>query len=79
MPNRSDERVIVRFGAQAAQELLPVIEVLERDYYAPASEILGSDLSEMGSAASERFRKKHPSISEEIVKILTWCFTYDFR
>jgi len=79
MPKRSDERVIAQFGTQAAQELLPVIRSLEVDFYAPASEIRASDLDEMGKVASKRFREKHPGISEEIIKILAWCFNYDYR
>jgi hypothetical protein len=79
MPKRSDERVIAHFGAQVAEELLPVIRSLEGDFYAPASAILAKDLNEMGKMASELFREKHPGVSEEIIKILDWCFTYDFR
>jgi hypothetical protein len=79
MPKRSDERVIAQFGAQVAKDLLPEIKSLASDYYAPASNILGSDLSEMAKVASELFREKHPGISEEVVKILAWCFTYNFR
>ena len=79
MPKQNDERVIAHFGPQVAQELLPVIKSLEGEFYASATDILSNDLSEMGKIASERFREKHPGISEEIVKILAWCYTYDFR
>jgi hypothetical protein len=79
MPKRNDERVIAHFGVQVAQELLPVIKSLQKDFYVSAADGLAGDLNEMGKIASERFRREHPDISEDIVKILAWCYTYDFR
>jgi hypothetical protein len=60
MPKRSDDRLIAHFGVQVAEELLSVIESPATDFYAPASDILATDLNEMGRVASERFREKHP-------------------
>jgi hypothetical protein len=69
-PKRNDHRVIERFGALIAEELLPIIKSLEADFYAPAPDMLARDLNEMGKTASERFREKPPDVSEEVVKML---------
>jgi len=79
MPKRSDSRVVDRFGSTVAQELLPVIKSLEKDFYACAAETFTSDPNEMGEMASDRFRRAHPDTPDDLIKILVWCYTYDFR
>jgi len=79
MPNRNDERLIAHFGAKVAQDLLPILKSLEKDYYAAAQESMSADLNEMIVAASATFRRMHPDITEDVVKILDWCCSYDWR
>ena len=79
VPKRSDQRVIDRFGMQVAEDLLPVIKSLQKDFYASATENFATDVDEMGNIASERFRRAHPEAWENVVKILNWCDAYDFR
>jgi hypothetical protein len=79
MPKRNDERLIAHFGARVAQDLLPVIKSLEKDFYEAAQENISMDLNDMIEAASAAFRRMHPDISEDVVKILDWCCSYDWR
>jgi hypothetical protein len=79
VPKRSDQRLITHFGAQVAQELLPILKSLQKDYYESAAENLSANLIEMEKTASDRFRQEHPAISEDIVKLFAWCYTYDYR
>jgi hypothetical protein len=79
MPNRNDERLIAYFGAKVAHDLLPIIKSLEKDFYAVAKENISRDLNEMIDAASATFRRMHPDVSEDVVKILDWCCSFDWR
>jgi hypothetical protein len=33
----------------------------------------------MGRLASEQFKRKHPTVAEEIVEAFAWCYTFDFK
>jgi hypothetical protein len=79
MPKRNDDRLVAYFGAKVARDLLPVIKSLEKDFYAAAHENISRDLNGMIDAASAAFRRMHPDISEDVVKILEWCCSYDWR
>jgi len=79
IPKRNDERLIAYFGAKVAQALLPIIKSLEKDFYAAAKQNISRDLNEMIDAASATFRRMHPDISEDVVKILDWCCSFDWR
>jgi hypothetical protein len=79
MPKRDDDQVIAHFGAKVAQDLLPIIKSLEKDFYAAAKETISRDLNEMIEVASATFRAMHPDVSEDVVKILDWCCSYDWR
>ena len=79
MPKRNDERLTTYFGAKVAQDLLPIIKSLEKDFHAAAQENMSRNLIEMMDAASAEFRQMHPDIPEDVVKILDWCCSYDWR
>ena len=79
MPSRNDERVIDHFGADIAAKLLPLIKALAEDFYSSDARLVSSDLEHMEKLASEQFRRKHPTIAEEIVKAFAWCYTFDFK
>jgi hypothetical protein len=79
IPKRNDERLVTYFGAKVAQDLLPIIKSLEKDFYAAGKENISRDLNEMIDAASATFRRMHPEIPEDVVKILDWCCSYDWR
>jgi hypothetical protein len=79
MPNRDDSRVIRHFGDDAAARLLPIVKRLEDDFYQSDARLAADDLSQMAKLASDDFRRKHPGVSEQIVKALAWCYTFDFK
>lgn len=79
MPNRSDKRVVDHFGEEVAAKLLPLIKSLEDDFYASDAQLVAANLQEMEELASEHFKRKHPTVAEEIVKAFAWCYTFDFK
>ena len=79
MPSRNDKRLTDHFGEETAAKLLPVIKSLEDDFYASNAQFIAANLQEMEKIASEQFTQKHPTVSDEIVKALAWCYTFDFK
>jgi hypothetical protein len=79
MPSRSDKRVVDHFGEDVAAKLLPLIKALASDFYSSDARLVAMDLPEMGKLASEQFKRKHPTVAEEIVKAFAWCYTFDFK
>ena len=78
-PCREDSLLINHFGADATVKLLAVIKSLEEDFYSSDARLVAANLQEMEKLASEEFRKKHPTIADEIVKAFAWCYTFDFK
>jgi len=79
MPSRDDARLARKFGDKVAAKLLPVIKSLEEDFYSSDARLVATDLQEMGRMASEQFKRKHPTVAEEIVEAFAWCYTFDFK
>ena len=79
MPSRDDARLANHFGQQIASELLPLIRSLEEDFYSSDARIVAANLQEMEELASAQFKRKHPTVAEEIVKAFAWCYTFDFK
>ena len=78
-PSRDQALLIDRFGASAAEILLPQIRRLEQEFYASDARYFAADLVSMGEAAGAEFRRNHPEISEEAIEALAWCYTYDYK
>jgi len=78
-PDRSDDRVVQHLGRDVASKLLPLIHELNADFHKSDAHSVASTLEEVGRLAAEEFRKKHPSVAEEIVQALAWCYTYDWK
>lgn len=79
MPNRNDKRLTDHFGEVVAAKLLPLIRSLENDFYTSDARFVAANIEEMGKLASDHFRRKHPTVDEEIVKVFAWCYTFDFK
>ncbi|MDQ2838907.1 MAG: hypothetical protein M3Y89_16055 [Actinomycetota bacterium] len=78
-PDRDDERVIDRYGRDAALDLLPVIHRLADEFYESDARYFAADLIEMGNQAEDRFRGLHSELTEEAVGALGWCYTFDYK
>lgn len=78
-PSRDEARLVERFGASTTADLLPRIRELEDDFYASNARFTVSDLGEMGHVAADQFRETHPEISDNAVRALAWCYTYDYK
>jgi hypothetical protein len=78
-PSRDEARLVGEFGPEGAADLIPRIRQLEDEFYASDARFVVSDLKEMGDAAAHRFQSMHPELSEEAIRALAWCYTYDFK
>jgi hypothetical protein len=64
-----DKRLVDHFGEELAAKLLPLVKSLEDDFYSSDAQLVAADLHEMEKVASEEFKRKHPAVAEEIVKL----------
>ena len=78
-PSRDDRLVREQFGDDVATMLLPLIRELEEDFYSSSARFSATELSEMGESAASEFRGRHPEITEEAVRALAWCYTFDYK
>lgn len=78
-PTRNVSALTNHFGAEVASELLPVIKFIADEFYATDAKYVAADLEEMERMAVTDFKMKYPSVAEEIVKALAWCYTFDFK
>jgi hypothetical protein len=79
MPSRDDRRLKDRFGESVAAKLLSLIRSLENDFYSSDARLVAANLHDIERLASEQFKRKHPAIADEIVKVFAWCYTFDFK
>jgi hypothetical protein len=79
MPRRDSSLLSNHFGNEMAAKLFPLIKSLEDDFYSSDARFVAANLQEMGILATEDFKRKHPTIADEIVKALAWCYTFDFK
>jgi hypothetical protein len=78
-PNRDDRRIEEAFGKEVAEKMLPLIKTLEEDFYSSDAQFVAYNLEEMGKQASQDFREIYPTISDNIVEVFAWCYTFDFK
>jgi hypothetical protein len=78
-PSRSEVRLQARYGSEMTARLLPLIKMLETDFYASDARYTAATLSEMGEQASAEFRRKYPQLPSNGVDALAWCYTWDFK
>ena len=79
MPHRDDARLVRHVGNETAARLLPLVKLLEDDFYSSDARFVAADPQEMHNLASKDFRQKHPTIAGEIVDAFAWCYTFDFK
>jgi len=78
-PARDEGRLVERYGYDLAAALLPQIRELVDDFYASDVRFTVADVKQMGDVAGCQFHKAHPAISDDAVRALTWCYTYDYK
>jgi hypothetical protein len=78
-PARDEKRIAERLGDDSAVALLPLVRILEDEFYESDAHLTAADLIEMGRVASGRFRQMHPELSDDAVKAFEWCYTYDYK
>ena len=78
-PDRDEKRLVATYGEAIAREILPRLRELEDDFYASDARYTAADLQEMSDIAVTHFRERHPEISDDAVRALAWCYTFDFK
>jgi hypothetical protein len=78
-PIRDEARLVDQFGSDTAADLMPGLRQLEDEFYASDAQFTVADLKEMGDVAADQFRRAHPEISDDAVRALAWCYTYDYK
>lgn len=78
-PSRNEFAVVATFGEDTALDLLPRVKECEDSFYLSGARFSAPDLISMGEQAAAEFRGIHPEISQEAVRALTWCYTYDYK
>jgi hypothetical protein len=78
-PDRDDARLTKHLGQEVAARLLPLVKALEADFYASDARLEAPSLPEMGRLASKQFKRKHPTVADDIVAAFEWCYTFDNR
>lgn len=75
--SRDDARVVQAFGQEEARALLPRIRELHHEFYRSDARHTEPDLGGMADKAAQQFRALHPEISEEAIRALAWCYSFD--
>ena len=78
-PQRDENRVVERFGVDAAVDLVPLINALEEDFYTSTAYQAVPGLAEMADQAASEFRERHPEISNDAVEAFAWCYSWDWK
>lgn len=60
-------------------ELLPPVRMDEDEFYRSRAHLEAPDLAARGVMAAGEFRRARPDISDEAVRALAWCYTFDFK
>ena len=78
-PVRDASRLVKEYGPELASDLTPQIQQLADVFYASEAKFTIGDLKLMSEVAASEFRAVHPEISDDAVRALAWCYTYDYR
>lgn len=78
-PDRDLQRLVGHFGPEVATEVVPQLRALEDDFYSSAASHDIADLAEATESAASEFRERHPGLSEDAVRALAWCYSYDLK
>ena len=78
-PVRDDGRVVARFGEVEAMRLMESVRVWAADFFASDADVRVAELAAMGKQAEEDFRLRHPEASDDAVRALGWCYTFDLK
>jgi hypothetical protein len=78
-PDRDDQRVITKYGAELGPLLLDAARTLMHDFYSSDAKDTVAGLVEMGDQAATEFRARNPEVSERAVQAMRWCYTFDNR
>lgn len=77
-PVRDESLVEKQFG-DLALDLMPLVRTLDDAFYESDARHIAVDDADMARRAAADFRALHPEVSEEAIKALAWCYTYDYR
>jgi len=67
------------FGLEQGALLLRQLKQLEADCYLSDAHVLATDMSDMANRCARDFRARRPDVPAEVVDVLVWCYTFDYR
>lgn len=76
---RDEARVITALGAEAAAAVMPIVRELSREFERAEAFHVPGDIGKAAALAAAEFRKKHPDVSEDAVRALSWDFACAYR
>lgn len=79
LPLREESAIVEAFGEEMAPTLLEGVRELEDDFYSSDARLTVADLDSMGAVAAAEFRERHPEVSDDAVRALAWCYTFDYK
>lgn len=78
-PVRDHESLVATLGPDAVVDLLPRIRQAEEEFYLSDAQLRAPDIQSMGEMAAQDFRRIRPDVSDDAVKALAWCYTFDYK
>lgn len=79
IPGPDEARLIGAFGVDLATDLLPELNALYNEFFQSTARYTAQDTNDMGIQASVEFAANHPEISDEAVKALAACYTFNYK
>jgi hypothetical protein len=78
-PRRDESFLVERYGSEEAADLLPVLQILEEEFYSAKPDWTTVALPRATEIACDKFRAAHPEIAEEAVQAFAWCYSWDWK
>lgn len=74
-----DEALVERHFGELVLDRMPLVRMLDDEYYESDARYVATDDADMERRSAADFRALHPEVSDEAVKALAWCYSYDYR
>lgn len=79
LPQFEESLLVERFGIDAANRLLPLVNKLYDDYHLSNALLHADSMQEQLEMAKQAFRQKYPNVPEQIVDALSRCYAFSNR
>lgn len=77
-PIRNDLLLKEKFGDDYIY-WLGILKNIVKEFYNTDAHLVASDNREMLNMAVKEFKRKYNEVGDDIIEILSWCYSYDYR